>query len=853
MSINFDNFRGLTKNQISERQKQYGLNVLFKAAKKHWWSYLAILVQEPMLALLLITAVIYFILGQKWDGTFMIAGVLLMIGIDFYQEAKTDRALAALKELTTPKISVIRNGRQVTIDNEHLTVGDILVAQEGERIAGDGIVLAASNFSVDESMLTGESGAVYKMPSDEAPGKNKPTKNGVHTVHAGTSALTGQAVVRVTAIGNLTQYGRIGVSLGAIQQEPTPLQRKTKQLVRIFGITGFISCLALVGIVYATTHDIIDGLLKGLTLAISLIPEELPVIITVFAALGAYRLAKNKALVRHINAIETLGHVTALCTDKTGTLTENNMTLQAMGLGKRLVPVRTAPKDDSKINKALAQTLLACQVRPFDPMDISVHDFARRAGLDPEDIYSVGSLEQEYGFDQNLKFLGHVWAVDHTRTLVIKGSAEQVIALCNLDHEQRATAENMIERMASQGLRVLASARISMEHGPLPMSLHKINNLELLAILGFQDPPKTDAKQAVKTIQHAGIAVRMITGDHPQTALHIAKAVGIPTSAGVMTGDEVDECSPAELAKRISRTFVFARIIPEQKLKIIAALKRNGEIVGMLGDGVNDAPSLKEADAGIAMGMRGTNVAREAADMVLMDDNLQTVARAIHDGRRIFDNIQKSMAFVFTVHIYVILIALLVPLAGLPILLTPIHIVLLELLIDPTCALVFETIPAESDIMLRKPRDPSRPLISSQRFARIIAMGLAIFVAVFGTYLIALKYGSDASTARTLAFSALLWSNAFLVLTSISRKKPIAQTLAFVSNPTFRNVYLAMTAGLLFLTYTPYVNAKFGFASVHPLLLGMTVVIGFIPFVLSELHKWRMQKTPGFPNAATRF
>lgn len=834
MAIDFKRYRGLTAAQVNAHQREQGMNILFEQQKKGLLSYIVEIAQEPMLLLLLAASGLYFLLGNAWDGALMIGGVMVMIGIDKYQEAKTDRALAALKEMSTPKVGVIRNGKQTVIANEQLTVGDILVVQEGERVAGDGILMATSNFMVDESMLTGESGGIYKSEDDE--------RNNL--AYAGTLALSGQALVQVTAVGSKTQYGRIGVSLASIHEQATPLQRKTRKLVKYFGIGGLLSCLALIGISYATTGLIIESLLKGLTLAISVIPEELPVVITVFAALGAYRLTRKKALVRKMNAIETLGHLTTLCTDKTGTLTENRVTLDSIGMGETAVSVKGAIKkeDDEMTRAAISDTLMACQRIPYDPMDMSIHEFAHKIGVDPDAIFGKSGLEREYGFDQRLKFMGHVWVADSRRTLYVKGSAEQVVARCGLEPAALAAANAMIENMARQGMRVLAMAKGPIPSGDLPNSLEDTAGLHLVAILGFQDPPKPDAKLAVKACQRAGITVRMITGDHPQTALHIAKAVGIRTKDGVMSGDEVDAYDDVALAEKIADIHVFARINPEQKLKLIAALKRRGEVVGMIGDGVNDAPSLKEADAGIAMGMRGTNVAREAADLILMDDKLGTVVQAIHDGRRIFDNIQKSTAFVFTVHVYVVLLALIVPLAGLPVLLTPILIVLLELLIDPTCALVFEAIPGEPDLMTRKPRDPARPLISSKRFWRIGALGSAIFFMVFFSYLYAIRGGMAPELARTLAFSTLLWSNIFLVLASVSRKKTMLQSIAFIANPTFRNVYLSMLIFLIALIYLPYVNSRFGFRPLDPLLFMLAIVMGFIPFLLSELHKLQTQK-----------
>lgn len=711
MALNFEHYQGLSTAEVARRQKKSGKNVLFVKKRKGFFDYILHIFQEPMLLLLLATTVIYFMVGKAWDGVFMIVGVLVMIGIDLYQEAKTDKALEALKELSTPKITVIRHGRLQTINNEELVVSDILVIREGERIAGDGQILESSSLSVDESMLTGESGAIFKIQ------KAKFKKQNSDGVFAGTLVLSGQAIVKITAIGVNTQYGHIGKSLAEIQEPPTPLQKKTSKLVKIFGLIGFCACLALFLINYAHTQQLIDSLLKGLTLAISVIPEELPVVLTVFAALGAYRLTKKNALIRRINAIETLGSITTLCTDKTGTLTMNRMELQTLFVGNQLVNVKQVNKTNPEHVSALTSAALACQPEPFDPADLSIFSVAKKIGLEVDELHNKYKLLREYGFDQHLRAMGHAWSLDGKALLAIKGSAEQVIEHCLLTEEMRRTLLENIEQLSARGLRVLAVAQKQLTDDRTPPSLVGIKNLEFVTLLAFHDPPKAGARQAVLACQRAGITVRMITGDHPQTALHIAEAVGLKHNNRVINGSEIELLPEDELIKRLKGVYVFSRIIPDQKLKIIHALQRMGEIVAMIGDGVNDAPSLKEADVGIAMGRQGTNVAREAADMVLMDDQLGTVVNAIHDGRRIYDNIQKAVSYVFGIHVYIILIALAIPLMNLPALLLPIHIVILELIIDPTCALVFEAMPAEPDTMRRKPRDPQRPLISANRFS----------------------------------------------------------------------------------------------------------------------------------------
>jgi len=775
--------------------------------------------------MLLIAAVLYFIIGSNWDGALMILGVMVMIGINIYQERKTDKALEALKELSAPRVNVIRASTQQSIPSAELTVGDLMIVQEGDRIAGDGLLLAVSNFSVDESLLTGEPGAIFKSASSNG------SKDKKYKVFTGTLVLSGQAVVLIQAIGNKTQYGSIGETLSQISDEATPLQKQTGKIVKIFGTVGALACLALMAIVYLRTEDAVDSLLKGLTLAISVIPEEIPVVLTVFAALGAYRLTQKQTLVRKINAVETLGHITTLCTDKTGTLTENRMALEEMYYGNEIVLTKAANKQSSGIADPLRYALLASQPDPFDPMDLSIHDLGRQIGLKPQIIYSEKNIIHEYGFDQKIKFMGYLWRSGKDRSLVIKGSAEHVVERCKMNRILKNRLLKMIDDMAGRGLRVLAVAHRENVRGEY-RTLKKVDNLEFVTLLGFRDPPRTDAKKAIRLAQRAGIEVRMITGDHPQTAMHIAKAVGICCTGGVITGRELERMSEAELTEKILGMYVFARINPDQKLKIISALKRRGEVVAMMGDGVNDAPSLKNADIGVAMGKRGTNVARESADIILLDDRLITVMGAVEDGRRIFDNIQKAVAYIFIVHAYIILTALIIPIAGLPILLTPIHIVLLELVIDPTCALVFETIPAEPETMRRKPRDPETPLIKIGKLFRIFALGFVIFLITGGAYYWALNAEFSVEEARTIGFSVIIWTNLFIVITTANKQVNFKRLWSFVQNRTFVTIYGLVITAMAMLIFVPGVNTRFGFTALPINIFFLTIALGMMPMLM---------------------
>ncbi len=834
MSIDLSRYRGLSSAQAATSLAKNGANVLYEKKKKSWLTYVREALSEPMLLLLLITAIVYFILNNAFDGILMVVGVVLMIGIDLYQEAKTDKALDALKEMSAPTVTVVRDGKLRTINADRLAVGDCMVVQEGDRISGDAVILETSNLSVDESMLTGESQPVFKTIADSEKSKGQEENS---TLFAGTLVLTGQAVAKVMQIGTGTRYGAIGKKLAQVHLRPSPLQKKTGKLVKTFGFIGLLACLGVAGVSYAHDKDLMSSILIGLTLAISVIPEELPVVLTVFSAIGAYRLTKRQALVRDINIIESLGEITTLCTDKTGTLTENRITLQEALFNGGILKAEDLKRGDKTHIENLTYALHSTDPRAYDPMDISLQAVATNSGLDVATLLPISSHVKEYGFDHKLKCLGHAWKKNGDTVLAVKGAAENVIRMCALEQDRISELESDIADMSSRGLRVLAVAKKTYSDNGLPESLAGLDDLDFVGLLGFNDPPRPDAKDVIRACKQAGITVRLITGDHPDTARFVAQAVGLNSYKKVITGAEMDGMDDARLSQEVKDCYVYARIVPEQKVRIVEALRSNGEIVAMIGDGVNDAPSLKESDVGVAMGARGTNVAREAADLILLDDRLGTVTQAVNDGRKIFDNIQKAISFIFSVHVYIILLALVFPVLGLPPVLLPIHIVLLELIIDPTCAIVFEAIPAENDIMKRKPRDPERPIISRNRYLRIFTLGLAIFALTGGAYLAALRSGLDLSVARSMAFSIILWCNVALVMTSTSSTKNVFKSLRFLSNKNFLTVYSILILAFFLIIYAPGLNKAFGFAGLPPTLLISTMFAGIIPLTINELWK----------------
>ncbi len=721
-------YAGLTESEVRQSRERHGVNAIVPPKRPNALRKILSLLKEPMFILLFATAAVYFFIGEEADGFLMLGFVVVIAGINLFQEWRTDHTLDALSALSAPKATVLRDGATVEVDTMDIVVGDGVLCEEGDIFPADGTVVAQTDLGADESMLTGESVTVWKTVGD--------------VCYAGSVVVQGGALVEITHVGASTHFGRIGRSLESIAQTKTPLERQIARLITICALIG-VGFFAVVFFVnYMHSSDIRTALLAGLTIAMAMIPEEFPVILTVFLSLGAYRLAKRNALVRRMASCETLGSVSVLCVDKTGTITENRMT----------VAETVTDCDAAAFNDAMIR---ACESHPFDPMEQAMLRHAC-------DTTPDGMITHEYAFNTTDKMMGHIWRVGdadaHTDTLYAKGSPESILELCQLPAPQREAVNARIAALAAKGLRVIALGSCAMPSDDYPATLRDCT-LDYMGLIGLYDPPRPQAKEAIAVCKGAGIRVVMITGDHADTARAIASDVGIDASH-VVTGDALESMSDDELRRVVLQTSVFARVVPRQKMKIIAALQSNREIVAMTGDGINDAPALKLADIGVAMGGRGTNVAKEAADLVVLDDNLSTIVASIADGRRIYDNIQKAIQYCLVVHIPIALIAFLCPLLHLPLMLLPIHVVLLELIIDPTCSIIFERLPADDGILRRKPRG-NAPLVSRRLVGRSIVQGAVILGAVLGTYMYVMPQGAE--VARSMALIALIASNLILV------------------------------------------------------------------------------------------
>jgi Ca2+-transporting ATPase len=799
MTENKTNMAGLTSAEAKRLQQHYGKNEMTPQKKESFFYKTLHIICEPMFLLLLVAAVIYFILGEPRDGAIMLIFVVGIISIDVIQEWKTDKTLNALKDLSAPQITVIRDGKETVISSTELVPGDLMLIYEGVKIPADGLVVKCNDLCVEEASLTGEAEGVWKVASENAvPSDDYWRKD---YCYAGTLVTQGTGTILVDKIGAETEYGKIGLNVAAAPEESTPLQKQTGKLVKTSaGIAGVL--FALVGVVTYLNipdhlfHDrLIESVLSGITLAMAMIPEEFPVILTVFLSMGAWRLAKKKSLVRKLPSVETLGSVSVLCVDKTGTITMNQMTVQEAW---------AVDGDEHKLTETMG---LGCETEAYDPMEKAMLAYCEGHGITKAHLFG-GELISEYAFTNELKMMGHVWRRNGKIIIAAKGSPEHILTICDLTDRDREATDNKLLELSMEGLRVIAVAMAEpVSIDAIPASLSEAR-LKLCGLIGLADPPRDSVKADIAVCRRAGIRVVMITGDNGITASSIAKKIGMENSDNIVTGDMLNEMTDKELREAVKNVSIFSRVIPEHKMRIVKAFKENGEIVAMTGDGVNDAPALKYADIGIAMGKRGSEVSREAADLILMDDNFTTIVETVRDGRRIYDNIRKAVGYVFTIHIPIALTSLLAPILGVApaaLMLLPLHVVLLELLIDPTCSIVLERQPAERDIMTRCPRDPKAKLLDGKTLLKSIIQGLVVFAASFFTYFLVLDGKPvNAPAARAMGLAIIMLSNLFLVQVNSSDRDFVFQTITrLAKDKVMWAVNIGTVLMLVIILYTP--------------------------------------------------
>ena len=828
------NISGLSTEEADRKLAEEGRNEIPSARRKNIFSIAFEVLREPMFLLLVAVGSVYFVLGEVREGLILLSFVLVVMGITFYQERRTERALEALKDLSSPRALVIRDGEQLRIAGRDVVRGDILLLSEGDRVPSDAVVRMCINLSVDESLLTGESVPVRKSFADGDIRMGRPGGDDEPFVFSGTIVVGGRGVAEVMAIGKETEMGKIGKALEEIEQERTPLQRETTRLVRNIAILGALLC-ALVIVVYGLTrHEAnawLNGFLAGLTLAMAMIPEEFPVVLTVFLTMGAWRISKKEVLTRRVPAVETLGSATVLCVDKTGTLTYNRISVSrifAQGEFYELGEHVREPLPE-KFHEVVEFGILGSQKDPFDPLERAVKRLGDRKLFKTEHIHDDWNLLREYPLSENLLALSHVWKSPSGREYVIaaKGAPEAIADLCHLDERQSREVMSDVGLMAEDGLRVIGVAKAQFTEADLPVDQHEFV-FEFLGLIGLADPVRPNVPNEIRECYDAGIRVIMITGDYPGTAMNVARQIGLEPADEFVTGDELDAMDDDVLQERIKYVNIFARVVPEQKLRIVDALKANGEIVAMTGDGVNDAPALKSAQIGIAMGGRGTDVAREASELVLLNDDFSSIEEAVRLGRRIFDNLKKAMAYILAVHVPIAGISLLPVLFKWPLVLLPVHIAFLELIIDPACSVVFEGEQEETDVMTRPPRGLSEPLFNKRTVALSLLQGLFVLVIIGVVFRVALYRGLGPAEARALTFTTLVLANLGLILINRSWTRTILDTLRSPN----RALLWVFAGALVFLglvLYVPALKQIFHFGT----LSAVDIAISFGAAVLS--------------------
>lgn len=817
--------KGLTNAQVEQSRVQNGSNSLNYQNKNSFLSSVIEMVKEPMFLLLVTATSIYFITGDYGNGIFMAIAIALVSTISLYQESKSRNAIEALEKLSQPKSKVIREGAIIEVSSEEIVLGDLIQTEEGTFIPADGIIIQSNDFSVNESILTGESLSVFKNENSE-------DKN----VYQGTIVESGLAICEVTAIGNKTQLGKIGKSLDTIVEEKTPLQKQMENFVKKMSFVGLV-IFAFVWIInFSNSKDILDSLLKALTLAMSIIPEEIPVAFTTFMALGAWRLMKMGIIVKQIKTVETLGSATVICTDKTGTITENKMSLaQWYTLSSNTFFENSKELSDEE-QELLCLSMWASEPIPFDAMEIALHEAYTESNIKEE--RNQFKLVHEYPLSGKPPMMTHVFENENgIRIIATKGAPEAIIACSELSEEQKQQILLAMEAMSNKGFRVLGVGTTKFYGTDYPKTQQEFL-FKFKGLVAFYDPPKKNIKSVFETFYNAGIEVKIITGDNATTTSTIANQVGFRNCDKVLNGDDLMAMDDETLKTKVMETALFTRMFPDAKLKIIKALIDNNQIVAMTGDGVNDGPALKSAHIGVAMGKKGTEIAKQAANLILIDDDFGKMTDAIAMGRKIYINLKKAIQYIISIHIPIILIVF-IPLAlgwVYPNIFSPVHIIFLEIIMGPTCSIIYENEPMERNLMLEKPRPLTNTFFNLKEITISILQGLAITLGLLFTYQYSVSENCSESITRTVVFLTLIASNIFLTLANRSFYYSVFTTLKYKNNLVLMIIVITIFITALLLA-VPSFSHFFMFETVSIYQIGLSILIGGISVFWIEIYK----------------
>ncbi len=836
---------------MQQRLAQDGPNELPASRRRSALRLMCDVAFEPMFLLLVACGALYMVLGDVQEALMLLGFVFVVMSISFVQQRRSERSLNALRDLSSPRAKVLREGKECSVPARDLVVGDVVMLAEGDRVPADLQLTTCANLSIDESLLTGESMPVSKLVApqshtlgDPAP---PPTDAALAQAFSGTLVTCGTAQGRVTATGERSALGRIGQSLADIEVEPTPTQQQTRRVVKRVAVIGLALAAALAIAFGLLRGDWLHGMLAGLTLAMAILPEELPVVLTLFLGLGAWRLAREKVLARSIPAVELLGATTVLCVDKTGTLTANRMTVRRLWSEEAEYEVARDGTDggmplQEALHGVLEYAVLASHRHAFDPMESAIGETGQSLLALTEHLHADWTLIDDYPLSPQMLAMSRVWQSPNQRERLIaaKGAPEAIVDLCHMDPVRSARIAAQVLAMAADGLRVLGVAQATFAAEVLPGLQHDFD-FRFLGLVGLEDPIRPDVPQAIAECRAAGIRVVMMTGDHPATAMSVARQAGLGTDAPVITGTELSTLNDSELAARLITTQIFCRVQPEQKLRLVRAFRAQGDVVAMTGDGVNDAPALKAADIGVAMGARGTEVAREAAALVLLNDDFESLVTAVRYGRRIFANLRKAIVFVVAVHVPIVGLSMLPVLFGWPMVLMPAHILFLQLIIDPACSVVFEAEPLEPDAMKAPPRRKEQQLFDSAVMIRGLCQGIGLLILLLATYAGMRFFAPVASEqdelARTLTFVVLALANLALIHTNKSWGRTrwvgpgaFGTQLSWIAFAT-----LAMLAIALFF---PPVTQLFSFVTPAPVLLLFAFGIVALSVMWFEVVKW---------------